>query len=45
MRAEGANTAIVVSKGKPPASGSIAGVITREQVADLAQESMAFYEK
>ena len=45
MRAEGANAAIVVSKGKPPASGNVAGVITREQIADLIEQSMAFYEE
>ncbi len=45
MRAKGANTAIVVSTGKPPASGNVAGVITKEQIADLIEQGMAFYEE
>ncbi|MGA7642507.1 MAG: CBS domain-containing protein, partial [Syntrophobacteraceae bacterium] len=45
MRAEGANTAIVVPKGKPLASGNVAGVITRERIADLIEQSIASYEE
>ena len=45
MRAEGANTAIVVSKGKPLTSGNVVGVITREQIADLIEQSVVSYEE
>ena len=45
MRAEGANTAIVVPKGKSPASGNVVGVITGERIADLIEQSMASYEE
>ena len=45
MRAEGANTAIVVSKAKPPASGNVVGVITGERIADLIEQNAVSYEE
>ena len=45
MRAEGANTAIVLSKGKSLSSGNVVGVITRERIADLIEQSVASYEE
>ena len=45
LRAEGVNTAIVVSKGKPLTSGNVVGVITREQIADLIEQSVVSYEE
>jgi len=45
MRAEGANAAIVVRKGKPLTGGNVLGVITRERIADLIEQSVASYEE
>jgi CIC family chloride channel protein len=45
MRAEGANTAIVAAKGKPLTTENVVGVITREQIADVIEQSMVSYEE
>jgi CBS domain containing-hemolysin-like protein len=45
MRAEGANTAIIVSKGKPLTNGNVLGVITKERIADLIEQSVASYDE
>ncbi len=45
MHAEGANTAIVVSKGKSPAGGNVVGMVTRERIADLIEQSAVSYEE
>ena len=45
MRAEGANTAIVAAKGKPLITENVVGVITREQIADVIEQSMVSYEE
>ena len=44
MRAQGANAAIVVSK-EPLTSENILGVITKERIADLIEQSVASYEE
>ena len=43
--AEGTNTAIVLSKGKSLSNGNVVGVITRERIADLIEQSVASYEE
>lgn len=45
MRTEGTSTAIVVPKGKPLTNGNVLGVITREQMADIMEQSLMFYEE
>lgn len=45
MRAEGATTAIVVPKGKVLTSANVVGMITREQIADVIEESLVSYEE
>ncbi len=45
LREEGANAAIVVRKGEAPANENIIGVITKEQIYDLIEESIASYEE
>ncbi len=45
MHAEGASTAIVAPKGKTLTTENAVGVITREHVADVIEQSMVSYEE
>ena len=45
MRAEGATTAIVVPTGKALTGVNVVGVITREQIADVIEQSLVSYEE
>ncbi len=45
MRAEEANTAIVVPKGKPLATGNVVGMITKDRIADLMEQNVASYDE
>ncbi|MGA2937706.1 MAG: chloride channel protein [Syntrophobacteraceae bacterium] len=45
MRAEGATTAIVVPKGEAVTAANVVGVITREQIADVIEQSLLSYEE
>jgi CIC family chloride channel protein len=45
MRAERVATAIVFSKGKPLTGSNVVGIITREQIANLIEESAEYYEE
>jgi CIC family chloride channel protein len=45
MREEKATAAIVVPKEKPLTGGSVAGIITRDHIADLIERSLISYEE
>ncbi len=45
MRAEGANTAIVAPGGIPLTTENVLGVITRERIADVIEQSLVSYEE